>query len=399
MRVLLLNQAFHPDPVATGQYLTDLGLGLVNAGHDVAVITSARGYDDPSLSFPKKERWEGIEIRRISYFRLGKSSRWRRAVDFGSFMAVCAWRLALNRRFDVVVALTSPPLISTLAAWFCRLTGARLVFWVMDLNPDEAIAAGWLRTGSSATRILEWALRQSLKTAHTVVALDRFMQARLIAKSVPDHKLAVIPPWSHDENVRFDTEARLRFRQAHGISEKFVIMYAGNHSPCNPLETLLGAAEQLRDDASIHFCFVGGGSQFLPIQTQVRNMGLGNVTMLPYRPHAELSAVLSSADMHVVTLGDPFVGILHPCKIYNILRMGTPVLYIGPRVSHIQDLVGAPGSPAINRVDHGDVGGAIDAISRARSVPRENVTIPRPPHWSKGVALGKLVQAIENASS
>ena len=42
--------------------------------------------------------------------------------------------------------------------------------------------------------------------------------------------------------------------------------------------------------------------------------------------------------IHVVVMGDPFVGLIHPCKIYNILRLGTPVLYIGPAESHITDL-------------------------------------------------------------
>jgi hypothetical protein len=29
----------------------------------------------------------------------------------------------------------------------------------------------------------------------------------------------------------------------------------------------------------------------------------------------------------------------HPCKIYNILNVGAPVLYIGPRLSHLSELL------------------------------------------------------------
>jgi len=46
------------------------------------------------------------------------------------------------------VALTSPPLISFLGSLFVKLKGGEFFFWVMDLNPDEAIAAGWLKEGS-----------------------------------------------------------------------------------------------------------------------------------------------------------------------------------------------------------------------------------------------------------
>ncbi len=42
-------------------------------------------------------------------------------------------------------------------------------------------------------------------------------------------------------------------------------------------------------------------------------------------------------------MGDEFVGIVHPCKIYNILTLGTPFLYIGPTPSHVSDIAAAIG--------------------------------------------------------
>ena len=59
-------------------------------------------------------------------------------------------------RQDVVVALTSPPLVSWLGSIFTRLKGGRLVFWVMDLNPDEAVAAGWLKEQSPQFKDFDW---------------------------------------------------------------------------------------------------------------------------------------------------------------------------------------------------------------------------------------------------
>ena len=49
--------------------------------------------------------------------------------------------------FDLVVAMTSPPLISWLGAMFCAITGGRFLFWVMDLNPDEAARGGMASPG------------------------------------------------------------------------------------------------------------------------------------------------------------------------------------------------------------------------------------------------------------
>jgi hypothetical protein len=212
--------------MATAQHLTDLAVGLSRDGHEVTVITSDRGYDNPATRFPRREVWNGVQIVRISSLAMGKKSRWRRAVNFGSFLLHCTLRLLLTRRFDVVVALTSPPLISFLGAAFVRLKGGRFFFWVMDLNPDEAIAAGWLKENSIPARILSAFLRYSLRHAERIIALDHFMKERIVAKGIAENSVVVVPPWAHDDTVRFDREGREAFRQQHKLTENFVVMYA-----------------------------------------------------------------------------------------------------------------------------------------------------------------------------
>ena len=341
MKVLLLNQCFYPDVMATAQHLTDLGVGLAGEGHEVTVVASDRGYDNPSLRFPRRETWNGIRIIRISSLALGKKTRWRRALNFASFLVNCGLRLLLLPRFDVVVGLTSPPLISFLGALFIRLKGGRFFFWVMDLNPDEAIAAGWLKENSLTAKVLKRLLRYSLLHSEKIIALDQFMKQRIVAKGVPEHRVTVLPPWAHDDTVRFDREGREAFRRQHNLAEKFVVMYAGNHSPCHPLDTLVGAAHRLSDNKEIVFCFIGGGSQQKKVRDFATRHSLGNIVCLPYQPFVTLAASLSAADLHAVVMGDEFVGIVHPCKIYNILTIGTPFLYIGPTPSHVTDIAAA----------------------------------------------------------
>ncbi|HYJ88706.1 MAG TPA: glycosyltransferase family 4 protein [Pyrinomonadaceae bacterium] len=344
MKVLLLNQCFYPDVMATAQYLTDLAVGLVEEGHDVTVVTSDRGYDNPSQRFPRRETWRGIKIIRISSLALGKETRWRRAANFASFLLNCTLRLLLLSRFDVVVGLTSPPLISFLGALFVRIKGGRFFFWVMDLNPDEAIAAGWLKDHSVSSRILKGLLRYSLVNAEGVIALDRFVKQRVVAKGVPETSVSVLPPWGLDDSVTFDMKGREAFRRQHNLKEKFVVMYAGNHSPCHPLDTLVEAARRLADNKEIVFCFVGGGSEQKRVADFARRHGLENILCLPYQPFATLSASLSAADLHTVVMGDKMVGIIHPCKIYNILSIGCSFLYIGPTPSHVTEITAAIGS-------------------------------------------------------
>jgi glycosyltransferase involved in cell wall biosynthesis len=376
MKFLLLNQTFYPDVPATGQYLAEVASALAERGHEVTVVTSRRAYDQPETKFAKAETWRGIRILRVASTGFGKGAKWRRAADFASFMVCCAAKLATMQRYDAIVALTSPPLISFLAAVLAKWRRSRFVYWVMDLNPDEAVAAGWLRSGSMVTRILEWMSRFSMKKAAKIVVLDRFMRERLLAKGIASEKIVICPPWSLDGEVRFDQKGREVFRRANGLEGKFVVMYSGNHSPCHPLDTLVAAARRMADDKQVTFCFVGGGSEWRKIKTSLGNgqngttnvsasqgnnkgpsprpsplpKGRGgimastsapHVICLPYQPLDKLAGLLSAADLHIVVMGQAFVGLVHPCKIYNILSIAAPVLCIGPTPSHLTEILSA----------------------------------------------------------
>ncbi len=399
MNVLLLNQCFYPDVASTAQYLTDLAVGLTERGHSVTVVASQRGYGDPTARFPKREVWNGINIIRIPGLGLGKTAKWRRAADFGSYLLSCMTQLAILPRFDVVVALTSPPLISFLGTLFVSLKGGRFLFWIMDLNPDEAIAAGWLREGSWVTRSLEKMLQCSLRHADRIIVLDRFMEQRILRKGIAAEKIRVIPPWSHDDVVRYDDAGRRAFRERHGLSDKYVVMYSGNHSPCHPLDTLLHAAERLEAHPRIIFCFVGGGSEFKKVQTFASARRLKNIKCLPYQPLSQLSASLSSADVHVVVMGNAFTGIVHPSKIYNVLMTGLPVLAIGPEESHIVDVLqDSNGNGQARIVRHGDVEAVMKHLIEGAETERPlcpGRKEPRAVQFSKSILLPRMIELIE----
>jgi hypothetical protein len=400
VRVLLLNQTFYPDVASSAQHLSEVALGLVQRGHEVTVLSSRRAYDAPPLVFSKHETWQGVRIVRLGGTGFGKGARWRRAADFVSFLIACALRLAFTRRPDVVVALTSPPLIAFLGVCFARVRRCRFVYWIMDLNPDEALAAGWLRTGSWAARWLEAMSRFSLRRADKVIALDRFMLDRVASKGA--RRISVIPPWSHSGEVRFDRSGRERFRQAHGLEGKFVVMYSGNHSPCHPLDTLLEVARRSAEVPEVVFCFVGGGSEWRKIREGITKEVMPNVLCLPYQRLSELSGSLSAADLHVVVMGNEFVGIVHPCKVYNILQVGAPVLYIGPQPSHVSDLEqGTAGEARWFSACHGEVEKVIAAIEQARKeavLNKRHVSAVFRSAFSREAVVPKLIAEVEGVA-
>ena len=374
MKILLLNAHYWPDlSAATAQMLTGLGEELARHGHEVRVICGRRKYDEPSILFPKSEEHNGVQITRIWNSALGKGAKWRRAVDFATWLAAAELALLREPKPDVVVTLTTPPLLSVLGARYAKRVGARLVPWMMDLNPDEAVAAGWLRQGSAMEKFLRKALEKSFQQSAAIIALDRFMADRIAAKGVDRKKIQVVAPWAHDKEVKPDLEESKAFRREHGIEDSFVVMYSGNHAPIHPLKTIVEAAKRLfvnvkvNVNQKIKFVFVGGGTGWEEIRRIKEREKLTNVICLPYQPLKKVGASLGAADLHVVAMGEAFVGLVHPCKVYNLLSLGLPWVGIGPRECHLTDLLKEVGTDSGCEVVPGGDSAALARLIQERA--------------------------------
>jgi hypothetical protein len=358
--------------------LTGLGEELARQGHEVRVICGQRKYDEPSVLFPKREVRNGVHITRIWNSSFGKGAKWKRAVDFATWLASAELALCREPRPDVVVTLTTPPLLSVLGARYARKVGARLVPWMMDLNPDEAVAAGWLRQGSMMEKFLRNALEKSFRQSAAIIALDRFMADRIAAKGIDRRKIHVVAPWAHDKEVRPDPEGSKEFRVRHGLGDSFVVMYSGNHSPCHSLNAVVQVAREFNGangagsgrrevERKVMFLFVGGGTGWEEIKRIKERENLTNVICLPYEPLEKVGASLGAADLHIVAMGDAFVGLVHPCKVYNLLSLGLPWVGLGPKQSHLGDLLKETGeSCGCANLRHGD-GAALARLIQERA--------------------------------
>ncbi|MGA2032735.1 MAG: glycosyltransferase family 4 protein [Thermoguttaceae bacterium] len=364
--LLLISQVYVPDPASVGQHLHDMAGEMARRGYGVRVYAASHGYDWPENHYPRRESRDGVDVMRLPLSSFGKKTTAIRLLGQISFLAQTMLRGLLMRRPGAILVSTSPPMCAA-AGWLLSLYHrAPLIYWVMDINPDQAVAAGLARPRSLSVRIFDWFNRAALGRAHTVVALDRFMAARLIAKREIGDKLEVFPPWPHEDHLEDIPHAQNPFRKEHGLEGKFVVMYSGNHSPVNPISTVLQAAAALRQSENIVFVFVGGGAAKKEVEATIA-AGATNLVSLPYQPIEQLKYSLSAADLHVVTLGSSGVGIVHPCKIYGAMLVGRPILAVSPRPSHISDLLDQ--CDFGRRVEQGDVQGAIRAITELAACP------------------------------
>jgi len=127
VRVLLINQVFHPDLQATSQYLSRLAEELSQRGHEVTVLTARRDYDDPTRVYPAREVWRGVEIIRVWDTGCERGAIGGRMLSYLTFLGAALLRGLFLRRPEVVVTLTTPPLVSVLGGMLALLWRARFV--------------------------------------------------------------------------------------------------------------------------------------------------------------------------------------------------------------------------------------------------------------------------------
>lgn len=341
MRILILNQVFHPAHDATARYVADAAAFLVTRGHDVTVVCSRQTGEGGGVRDSRRESWRGVEILRVG----------QRA----TYLAACARRLLSLRRFDVVMATTASPALSWLGALFTRLKGGRFVSWALELGPERSVAQGLRRDDSLITRWLRALSNDGLRHSSLVIAPDPYIARRLAGRGVDRTMVEILPPWAHEDGVADDAGVRRALRRELGLEDKFVVLYvvescdsrgsagrggsAGRNSrdAGDPFATLLPAARVLRKRSPILFCIVGGGD--VPVVRDfVEQFRLENVRLLPASLAQRQAALLAAADLPVVAMTEAFLGVAHPGLVYDLRAADLPHLYIGPTPSPIADL-------------------------------------------------------------
>jgi putative colanic acid biosynthesis glycosyltransferase WcaI len=437
--LLVISQVYVPDPASVGQHIADAAEAMAARGHDVRVLTSSRGYEDSRKRFTRRERRSGVDVIRLPFSSFGKHSLAHRMLGQCIFLLQVITRGLFARRLAGILVSTSPPMASFAAVVIASARRVPITYWLMDMNPDQALAMKKISARNPLVWAMRWLNRRIFARAANVVMLDRFMAERVQRQYEVRGRMETLPPWPHvtatpdketrrqgnKENQVYDSvslspphlvslssfnpnqpEAPTSnpFVAEHNSSGRFVVMYSGNHSLASPVTTLVQAALRMQDDPRFVFVFVGGGLGKRAVEEAIETHKPANILSLPYQPLERIHFSLSAADLHVVTLGENMVGIIHPCKIYGAMAVGRPVLLIGPRPSHAADIIERHGIGW--RIDHGDVDGAVALIQQIAAMPPselaamgEQAQHAIDEHYSKGQLCEVLCDLIERSLS
>lgn len=341
MKILLITQVFYPDTVSVSQHLWDLVEYLQKNGHNITVFTSAYPYENKDEKYQDYEEVKGIKIYRINQSKFGKSNPIFRVLDFFTFSFNIGLKLFFIKKksYDIILGTTVPPLLSFQGVLLSKIKKIPFYYWVMDLQPELSIASSLIKKDSIAAKFLTYIGNYSIKNSKKIISLDSFMTDYLIGRGASQQDIFTIPVWPVIDKLYEGNRSDNPFRIEHDFGEKIVIMYSGNHAFVHPLDTLLKAIQLLKDDPRFLFVFVGGGVRKKNVTEFKNNNKLKNIIQLPFQPRENIHNSLGSSDIQVVIMGDNQVGFTHPNKIYGAMYVGKTILYIGPKQSHVTDII------------------------------------------------------------
>lgn len=401
MHVLFINRFFYPDQSATAQMLTDLTEGLAARGFAVTVVTGRVGYlgDDPGL--PAEDSYKGVRIRRVWSTRFGRGASLGRLMDYLTFYLASAWMAARARDVGAVVAMSDPPMLSVLAVIVGRFKRWKAVCWLQDVFPEIAVRAGVLRDGVVAL-LLKRMARWSLRKSDRVIVVGRCMERRLLTSGISKDRVRLIPNWADGEHLAPVAAGENWFRTEHKLDGRIVVMYSGNLGVVHEAQSFLPMIRHLRAVPEVCLLFVGEGQGKARLEEWICQEGLENVRFMSYQAKEHLRYSLSAGDIHLVTLRADMEGLSVPSKIYGILAVGRPVIFIGPEGSEVTQLLREAGCGEVFAPDEGDrAAETVVALARDRERREQMGAAGRryfEAHLDKRIAVQKFKAVLEGLS-
>lgn len=263
---------------------------------------------------------------RIRGFRGGVADRCGRHLGELVLSLKFHWRAFLYKTMVHHIVVMDNPRFAVGAAAILRWKfNCKITAWVMDLAFEQVRRRSRGFSRASAAFLLALQIR-ALRIVDRVVTLGSCMSTLLGKLGVPSGKLTVIGTWASDSWVALKerpTEQRKKF----GIPEKFTVMYSGHAGAWHDFATISAAVSQLRADDSIQWIFAGSG----PGITTIEAIGAENVVIHPAVDRADLPGFLSCADLHLVSLHPAMLGTCVPSKLYPLMALGLPILFVGPK--------------------------------------------------------------------
>jgi len=296
----------------------------------VKVICGQPKYSARGTGALRKAVRHGVEIERALDLALDKNVLLFRILSMFVVSFSMLLRMAKGiRQGDIVLAVTSPPLMPILALVACKVRKARLVIRVDDVYPEAMIASGVLPKLELIPKMMVELNGWLYRNADRVVVLGRDMERLVRSRMRSDKRhIHVIRNWADLEAVEPSWIKPNPLLRELGLEEKDVIQCAGNMGRVQAIETMFKAADLLRNEERFHFIFIGNGAKKKWMEREVLEKALKNVTLLDYRARSEQNIFLNACDISMASLIRGMAGVGVPSRMYNAMAAGKPLIAV-----------------------------------------------------------------------
>jgi len=331
---------YSPEPVGIGPYTAELAGYLAANGHQVRVITTFPHYPSWTLHPSNAHRMRAtsseheVQVRRL-WARMPRPMTGAQRMLFElSYLGQAL--VSGPGHADVIVGVT-PGLGSGLAAAFHgRLRRRRVVIVVQDLA-----GRGLQQSGMPAHRLLSrlatGAERLAVRSADRVISISDSFVPELVSMGVSRARISVLPNWG-----RVDSEPRPADPSIE-LNSLVTVLHAGSLGLKQGLEQLVDAG-RLAHERSLpwRFLLVGDGSERSRLEDLAR--GLPTVEFRDPVSDDDLPALLSSADVLLVSQNPANIDMSFPSKLTAYFGAGRPVVAAVPPTGVVADFLHRTGT-------------------------------------------------------
>lgn len=363
-RILVICQHYWPESFR----ITDICEFLIEKDCEIDVLCGIPNYpkgkffDGYSIFKNRSQTHNNVKIRRTLEIPRGNNTNVRIFINYLSFPFFSIFHIPrlLTKKYDkILIYQLSPVMMSISGLIVGKLKKIETTMYVLDLWPENLFSVLDIKNKllrNLVTRMSHWHYRKADK----LVALSNTMKLRLIdVTNKPNNKIAVLPQACEKiyEKDILNKPLSKKFRGG------FNVLFTGNISPAQSLETIISAASILYDKGltDIRWIIVGDGMSKQSVVEQVKRVGLEkNFHFEGMKPVSDIPKYNSIADVLVGCLvKSNLLEATIPAKVMSYIASGKPVVLAMD--GEVQDLV-------TKRAKCGFVGPTEDAHSLAKNI-------------------------------
>jgi glycosyltransferase involved in cell wall biosynthesis len=291
---------------------------LAKRGDQVEVIALTGG-NAPLVS----EEINGVTVFRVQNRVRNERGKWTYAWRLLRFLVVSSIFMTKrhhNIKYDVVHVHNLPDFL-VFAAWYPKMTGARIILDIHDIVPELFANKFDAKPGNLYIALLKFIEKASAAFVDYVIVSNHLWYEKLLSRSVPKEKCSVF--LNHVDPGLFYRRKRTR------TDDKFIVIFPGSFQWHQGLDIAIEAFALVQKRvANCEFHIYGGGDEKAELVALTEELGLnGKVKIFDSAPLETIADLISNADLGVVPKrADSFGNEAYSTKIMEFMSQGIPVV-------------------------------------------------------------------------